>query len=406
MDAAALLDSEYIETPAMVYSPSTVAQTAEAVRAVVAGAGASLLYSVKAQSFVGILESLAPHVAGFSAASLFEARLCREVLGMGGTVHLTQPGLSPAAMPVAAARCDYIALNSFGQTESFQACAGGAGNASVGLRVNAGLNFVADERYAPCRSNSKLGVPVEALRDAAAYAPHRLRDVRGLHLHHNCGSRDLRELHATVCRVLEHVPSLVRQLEWVNLGGGYMLPDVASPELLEQTVQRIRAAGVAEVFVEPGTCMVEHAACLVTSVVDVMESGGGQIAVLDTTVSHMPDVFSYQRRPAVLGARDGARHEYLLAGASCLAGDLFGTYAFEAPLRVGSRVVFPGFGDYTSVKASMFNGINFPSIYALSERGEPVCRRRFTYQEFAETFAGRERAHAPDGEPSSPLPVA
>lgn len=404
MEVAALLNRGDIDTPAMVYSPSTLVRTAEAARAVVAGAGASLVYSVKAQSFEGILEVLAPHVSGFSAASLFEARLCREVLGGRGTVHLTQPGLSPAAMP-AAARCDYVALNSFGQLETFQTCGGKAGMASVGLRVNPGLNFVADERYAPCRANSKLGAPLEALRDAAVHAPHRLRDVRGLHLHHNCGSRDLRELRAAVGRVLEHVPSLWGQLEWVNLGGGYMLPDVASPELLEQTVAAIRATGVSEVFVEPGTCMVEHAACLVSSVVDVMESGGRRIAVLDTTVSHMPDVFSYQRRPAVLGTQDGAPHEYLLAGASCLAGDLFGTYAFAAPLRVGSRVVFPGFGDYTSVKASMFNGINFPSIYALSDRGEPVCQRRFTYQDFAETFAGRERADASDGEHIS-LPVA
>ena len=48
------------------------------------------------------------------------------------------------------------------------------------------------------------------------------------------------------------------------------------------------------------------------------------------------------------------------AGASCLAGDVFGRHGFTEPLRTGSKVVFGNTGAYSIVKASMFNGINLP----------------------------------------------
>jgi carboxynorspermidine decarboxylase len=73
----------------------------------------------------------------------------------------------------------------------------------------------------------------------------------------------------------------------------------------------------------------------------------------------------------------------VLAGCTCLAGDLFGEYAFGEPLRVGSRVVFPGMGAYTLVKAHMFNGVNLPAVYALTEDGDLSLKRRFTYGDFA-----------------------
>ena len=96
-------------------------------------------------------------------------------------------------------------------------------------------------------------------------------------------------------------------------------------------------------------------------------SDGKEVAVLDTTVNHMPEVFEYQFRPEVLGHSDAGPHEYVLAGMSCLAGDVFGEYRFDEPLRVGSRVVFTDAGAYTIVKANTFNGIPLPTVYELRD---------------------------------------
>jgi carboxynorspermidine decarboxylase len=123
--------------------------------------------------------------------------------------------------------------------------------------------------------------------------------------------------------------------------------------------------------------------CLVTSVVDMLESDGKTIAILDASVNHLPEVFEYQFEPDVAEQCDGASNEYILAGASCLAGDVFGEYSFKEPLKIGSRVTFENVGAYTTVKATMFNGINLPSIYVLDEAGDLRLIREFTFEDFA-----------------------
>lgn len=133
---------------------------------------------------------------------------------------------------------------------------------------------------------------------------------------------------------------------------------------------------------EPGASIVRRSGSLVSSVVDLFPSGDRQVAVLDTSVNHMPEVFEYKFEPDVLGDSDSGEFEYLLAGSACLAGDLFGEYAFEEPLTTGSRVVFPDVGAYSLVKANMFNGINLPTVYLLTDQGELQELKRYRFDDF------------------------
>ena len=122
---------------------------------------------------------------------------------------------------------------------------------------------------------------------------------------------------------------------------------------------------------------------IISSVLDVFTSEGKRIAVLDTSVNHMPEVFEYGYEPDVVGHDDDAPYEYLLAGCTCLAGDIFGEYRFAEPLEVGEKVVFYNCGAYTLTKAHMFNGVNLPTIYAINEVGDLVFKKGFTYADFA-----------------------
>ena len=138
-----------------------------------------------------------------------------------------------------------------------------------------------------------------------------------------------------------------------------------------------------DVFVEPGATLVRTAGQIVSTVLDVFESEGKTIAVLDTTVNHMPEVLEYGFEPDVLNHEDDAALEYLLVGCTCLSGDVFGFYRFHNPLSVGSQVVFPNAGAYTLPKAHTFNGVNMPTIYSISNAGELGLEKQFTYSEYA-----------------------
>ena len=66
--------------------------------------------------------------------------------------------------------------------------------------------------------------------------------------------------------------------------------------------------------------------------------------MLDTTVNHVPEVFEYQFEPDIEDHDDQGDYEYILAGSSCLAGDVLGVYAFNRRLTIGSRVVLTNVG--------------------------------------------------------------
>ena len=351
-------------TPSLVCHVDELRRSATRIRAISREAGCTVLYSVKANALPGVLTALAPFVDGFGVSSLSEARAARTALGDEGRRHLCAVAVSPSDAEELADICDYVTFNSFSQLEQWGPVF--AGSASIGLRVNPGRSFVEDRRYDPCRRHSKLGVSPDDLAVAGVrIAPM----IDGLHVHSNCDSTDLDELLETVRLLDSRIGSVLSRVEWVNLGGGYLFNDDTNVRPLGEAASLIRDRHGAEVVIEPGAAFVRDSGYVVASVLDLFDSDGKDVAVLDTTVNHMPEVFEYQFRPDVLGHTDAGAHEYVLAGMSCLAGDVFGEYRFDEPLRVGSRVVFTDAGAYTIVKANTFNGIPLPTVYELRDDG-------------------------------------
>ena len=70
-----------IETPAFIFDLGHIASSCMVARKLCRNAGAKLLYSLKAASHGGLLRMISEHVDGFSASSLFEAHLVRDVVG-------------------------------------------------------------------------------------------------------------------------------------------------------------------------------------------------------------------------------------------------------------------------------------------------------------------------------------
>ena len=386
LESPGLLDFSAIpESPAFVYSIVDLVDDASLISRIADEAGCSLLYSVKACEVGTVLGVLAPHLSGFATSSLFEARLARAVLdrngGTEGEVHLFMPGLRAEEVDQLAGLCDYISMNSLGQLARYGRLVGA--HARCGLRVNPGLSYVGDDRYDPGRRHSKLGVGIDDLLAAERASSETVRGLSGLHVHVNCDSDDLGQLLETVLRLDARLGPMLSRMEWVNLGGGYLFGDSESLDPFYEAVSLLRSKYDLRVIIEPGAAMVRRAGYMVSTVLDLFESDGKQIAVLDATVNHMPEVFEYQFSPDVMGSTDeGGSYGYILAGCSCLAGDVFGEYWFMEPLEVGSRVVFENVGAYALSKAHMFNGINLPSVYVIREDGQVTLSSRSTEDEF------------------------
>lgn len=365
---------EKVDTPALVYDEQKLRYLTDRGLEARQRAGCKLLYAVKAAAFSDVLEFLNPRIDGFAVSSLFEARFVRSLFPEAA-IHFTAPGIRPAEVSELSGLCQFVALNSRSQVERYAAEFGS--RASIGVRVNTRVSSVADPRYDPCKPGSKLGVPIEEVADVLAESPF---EVEGLHFHTNADSTDLGELLTNVEALVAAVPDS-RGIRWVNLGGGYLFEDAPLDPLI-RAADLIRSRLGAEVILEPGAALVRGAGFLAASVLDAFDVDGSRVVVLDATVNHMPEVFEFSYRPDVVGHVDDGPFEYILAGGTCLSGDVFGTYRFVEPLEIGSIVVFEEAGAYTHAKAHRFNGVNLPEIGLVTADGRYTSRKVYSYLDF------------------------
>lgn len=368
-------------TPCVIYDLRLVIEEASALTVALMGQ-ASPLYSVKACNLADVLSLLASERFGFSVSSLHEAQLAREVGRDSSLVGYICPILHDHELAELATICDRITLNSLSQLDRFADRL--VDHCEIGIRLNPGVSFVDDPRYDPCRKDSKLGVPLQHFSTILRSEANRFAAVSGIHFHSNCDSEDAGQLIETIRQVESVLGDDLRRFRWLNVGGGYLFNerDPTTAHAVEE-LRRVRERYGLEIVIEPGAAIVRSAGSLIATVEDIVEGDQQPIAILDTTVNHWPEVFEYQFEPDVEGHVGDGQFTYLLAGCSCLAGDLFGVYSFNEPLQIGSRVVFHNAGAYSIVKAHMFNGINLPNIYSLTEAGELVLVKRFTYEDFA-----------------------
>jgi len=369
-----------IPTPAFVYEEEFIRRQCEHIRQIADGAGCKLLYSLKALTLPRVLELIEPHVQGFSVSSLYESMIARETLKIGGTVHLTTPGLRPDEVGEISDYCDFLSFNSISQWLRHKDDM--SPNLEIGLRVNPEISFLDDSRYDPCRAYSKLGEPIRSVKETLVHDSPLLRGLSGLLFHNNCNSPDFQELLLTVNKLENELGCVLDNSQWINLGGGYLFDDDSvNLDAFNEAVWTLKSKHDLKVFIEPGSTFVRDAGFLVSTVLDLIENGGKSIAILDTSVNHLPESFEYDWRPDVLTDIKHGRYNYIIAGSTCLAGDVFGEYSFAEPLEVGSKVVMHGVGSYNLVKAHTFNGLPLPSIYVLHADGEVTLIKEFTLKE-------------------------
>ncbi len=369
-----------IATPAYVVDMALLTQNLERASLVRSQVPCRMLLATKAFALRALFPLMREHLDGTCASGLFEARLGREHFGK--EVHVFTPAYTQAGLCALLDIADHVYFNSPAQLEKFLPLVGSAGRPlRVGVRIRPLYSkvTVGGDLYDPCSPRSRFGVPRERLDDL----PWECIDI--LHVHALCealhdGSTDL------VRHVADTFAPYVRRVSAVNFGGGHLFNKKGYDiNALVEALRSFRETFGVDVILEPGGAVVVDAGYLVSTVLDVV---GAQvpIAVLDTSAAcHMPDVLEAPYRPPVFGSGDAGEleHTYLLAGNTCMAGDIIGEYSFERPLRPGDRIVFGDMLQYSFVKNTTFNGMPLPDIGILHEDGRYEVVRRFGYEDFA-----------------------
>lgn len=355
------------ETPFFVWDIDQLEDTASRISSIAKEVNAHLLYSLKACPHAYICDVLNPFISGFACSSINEGVLAKRSLQNWQTLHLASPIIKDCECDDALDLFDYVSANSISQWEKVKNFKSYDQSCSVGIRLNTGVRAAQDKRYDPARRGSKLGLPIKEKKAELLRATQN-GNLEGIHFHTNCESFNLGTLRKNYLKLAKRFPGLLRQAAWINLGGGYMLDEIKDTRPLQQVCESAISEFGLKVFIEPGGAFVQKAGSIVSTVVDIFESGGNQIVVLDTTVNHVPEVFEYQYSPIIEGQAKSGKFKYKIVGRTCLAGDTFGKYRFNRALEIGDRIVIREVGSYSMSKFHMFNGIDLPSVYACSSR--------------------------------------
>ncbi|MBF0246029.1 MAG: carboxynorspermidine decarboxylase, partial [Planctomycetes bacterium] len=175
---------------------------------------------------------------------------------------------------------------------------------------------------------------------------------------------------------------LLEKMEWVSLGGGLAFTKPAYP--LADFCRRLKKFSkdfAIQIYLEPGEAAITGCAELVVTVLDVVHNEL-PIAIVDASIeAHMLDHLIYHTSPALLKPAPGS-HKVIIAGRSCLAGDVFGTYDLKRLPKVGDEVRLADAAGYTMVKKNWFNGLGMPAIAVRRLNGDLETVREFGYRQF------------------------
>lgn len=371
-----------IKTPAYVIDEAAMIRNLKLLNSVEQQADCKILLAQKCFSGFAMYPLIAKYISGTTASGIYEARLGYEEMAkpFGSENHIFSPGYQDKDFDEILEICDHIVFNSISQLEHFRDKWTAKG-ANVGLRINPEISTQeGHEIYDPCAPYSRFGVKIAELEKH----PEVLLGVSGIHFHTLC-EQDSDALEKTVQAVRAKFGKYLKQLKWINLGGGHHITrEGYDVERLIRIIKELRSDYDLEVFLEPGEAIALNAGYFVTTVLDKVYNDMDILLLDGSAACHMPDVLEMPYRPPLCESGEAGEkaYTYRLTGATCLAGDIIGDYSFDAPKSIGDRLIFEDMAIYSMVKNNTFNGMPLPSIYRMDSEGNCVLIKEFGYEDF------------------------
>jgi len=372
-----------VATPIYIIEESRLRRNLSLVADVARRADVEIILAFKAFALWKTFPIFREYIGATTASSLNEARLaCGE---FGSLAHTYSPAYTEGEIEEIAHCSSHVTFNSLLQYERFYRRVKAANpQVSCGLRVNPEYSEVGTPLYNPCAPGSRFGVTADKLPSLLP------QGIDGFHCHCHCESGADVFLR-TLVHIEEKFARWFPQLKWVNFGGGHLMTRADyDVDLLVSLLRDFHGRYPnLHVIMEPGSAFAWQTGPLVASVVDIVEDKGIKTAIVDASFTcHMPDCLEMPYKPEIRNAeslpleRATDPNTYRIGGNSCLSGDFMGSWRFRHPLRIGDKIVFEDMIHYTTVKTTMFNGINHPSIAMLREDGTLEYLRRFGYEDY------------------------
>lgn len=377
-------------TPYYILYEDKLRENLKLINKVSSESGVEIILAFKAFALWKTFDIFKEYICSTTASSPFEAKLANDYFG--SLAHTYSPAYEENTFNTILECSKCITFNSLSQYSRFYDkikdwnSNPANHNISAGIRINPERSEIATDIYNPCAPGTRFGI-------SASDMPANLPDgIEGFHCHCHC-ENDSYALERTLDTIESKFGKWLGNIKWLNLGGGHLMTRKGYDiNHLVKILQDFRHRHPnLEIIMEPGSAFAWQTGDLIASVVDIVEDKGIKTAILNVSFTcHMPDCLEMPYQPEVEDALSLGNeiknitdeNIFRLGGNSCLSGDFMGYWLFPNGLNVGDEIIFKDMIHYTTVKTTMFNGIQHPSICMKRHNGNIQMLREYKFEDY------------------------
>jgi len=393
VDVTAL--AEHIGTPFYCYSTATLRQHYTRLKDAFAQNEVTICYSVKANSNLGVIATLADLGSGADVVS--EGELRRALLSgiPAEKIVFSGVGKTEAEMTYAL-NADIAQFNveSRAELEQLSEVATKQGKtARISLRVNPDIDAGTHEKISTGKAENKFGIAwdeAEASYAKAATLPG--LEIVGIDIHIGSQITELtpfRNAFTKVADLLEKLTDAGHNIATLDLGGGLGIPygpedaPPPSPENYANLIDEIFGDSGCRIFLEPGRLIAGNAGILVTSVIRTKKGEAKNFIIVDAAMTEL-------MRPTLYGAyhdiqpvitNGDVQDVWDVVGPVCETGDFLGSERSLPEPQKGDLLAIFTCGAYGASLGSSYNTrLSAPEVLVDNEKFE-IIRARPQYDD-------------------------
>ena len=387
-----------LRTPFYVYSRTSIKDNFDRFARSLKGLDSIICYSVKANSNLSVLETIAKLRGGADVVSLGEYH--RALKAGIDQKRIVFSGVGKQEFEIAEAlKSSLLQFNieSVSELESINKIALSLNKqAPIAFRVNPDIDAGTHENISTGKADNKFGIPIDKAKEVYQYA-NKLEKIKivGIDVHIGSQISNLNAFRQTfehLAKLIDELKNINIHLENIDIGGGlgikYTDEDL-EPDLQEYSalVKKILGHLNCRIIFEPGRYIVGNCGILVTKVLYKKTSQNKNFLITDAGMND----FS---RTALYGAvhnliplskkKSGKTEIFDVVGPVCESTDTFLKNYLVEGAETGDFLAFLDVGAYGAVLSSEYNTRPLvPEIMVYNKRYE-IVRSRPTYEEIFE----------------------
>jgi diaminopimelate decarboxylase len=396
-------------TPAYVYSKRAIISRFQKYEKALAGLPHRICFSVKANSNLAVLSTLARHGAGFDIVSGGELYRVLASGGKADSVVFSGVGKTEAEIRFALENgIDSFNCESEAEIELISRTATSLQRtACIAVRVNPDVNPTTHPYISTGLREHKFGIDIAA----AETIYHRASSLPGIvttGVSCHIGSQivDLDPLLDAADRALGLAQKLRGQghhIRNLDLGGGLGVPyrstDRPAPvaAFMERLRDKLRGSGLT-LLLEPGRSIVAEAGIVLTRVLLVKKTGQKTFVIVDAAMNDLIRPALYHAHHEIVPVKNATGRDLITAdvvGPICETGDFFAQSRTFPSVKSGDLLAILTAGAYGFVTTSNYNSRPRPCELLVNGARVSLARKRETYEDLIRgesAFAENESA--------------